>query len=117
MNGSSILFNELHEQKEYKMDKNTKIGVVFGINLAVDKMFKKIWDIMHSEIISQHDAIGTLSEDMDAINELMAEQRKYIEEIGEDAVSYPSIPTYPPTYPSIDPTKEFTCESNGGLDG
>jgi len=68
------------------MKNETKIGVVLGLNFAVERLFKKIKDIMHSEVISQHDMLPGLSDDMEAINELLEKQRNFIEDVGFDHI-------------------------------
>ena len=66
------------------MNNETKIGVVLGLNIAVERLFKKIWDVMHVEAMCKHDMLPALSDDMETITDLIDTQRIYIEQIGVD---------------------------------
>ena len=65
------------------MNKDTKIGVILGLNLAMTKMFGKVWSAVHSETLCHHDLLPALSEDLEAITELIEKQREIIEEVSE----------------------------------
>jgi len=66
-----------------KMNKDIKIGFILGLNVAVETMFKKIWNTIHVESMCKHELFPALSEDMETITELIAKQKLAIEEIGE----------------------------------
>jgi len=61
------------------MNKDLNKGIVIGLNIAIRKLFHKIWKIMKSEVISQHDAIISLSDDIEAIEDLLLKQKAFLE--------------------------------------
>lgn len=73
------------------MNNDMKVGVILGINLAVERMFKKVCDVMHVSAICKHETFSALSDDMETITELIERQRFIIEELGEELISGKSL--------------------------
>jgi len=78
-------------------EKYFRLGVATGLNMAIKATFNKLWDVMHSEVISQHDALASVTEDADQIQYMLEEQQKQLEKVAtgspdiESTISFQGI--------------------------
>jgi len=66
------------------MNKDIKIGIILGLNIAVKRMFRKVLDNMQVEAMCKHDLLPALSDDLETITEMIERQRLIIEEVGSE---------------------------------
>ena len=68
------------------MKKDVEIGIILGLNIAVERLFKKVCDHMHTEVLCKHELLPALSDDIDTITEIITEQRGHIEALATDII-------------------------------